>query len=297
MTQSYTKVTYEQLDGGVARVTLNSPENGNSQDVTMLYELNDALLRAAHDTEVRVIVLAGAGKHFSAGHDLRSEGMASVGRDRPLTSTWDGVGTATVEAWFGWEREMYLDMCRRWRAIAKPVIAQVQGACIAGGLMLAWVCDLIVASEDAFFQDPVVNLGMPGVEYFAHVWEIGSRRAKLKLYTADRWSAREAYEWGMVSEVVDRAQLETATLALARRIAEKPSVGLKLTKEAVNACVDAQGLSSALDHVFALHQVGHAHNRLKYGTLIDPNGLAESIRRALPGGRLPEIETLRVSQD
>lgn len=296
MTKTYTKVLSEKLEGGIARVSLNSPSNSNSQDVTMLYELNDALMAAAHDNDVRVIILAGVGKHFSAGHDLKSDAFPSVGRDQPLTSTWGDIGVSTIEGWFGWEREMYLDMCRRWRAIAKPTVAQVQGGCVAGGLMLAWICDLIVASDDAFFQDPVVNLGMPGVEYFAHVWEIGSRRAKEKLFTADRWSAQDAFEWGMVNKVVPRADLPDETLALARRIAEKPSFGLKLTKEVVNASVDAQGQAGLLDHAFALHQVGHAQNRLKYGTLIDPNGVADSIKRSLPGGKLPEIETLRAEQ-
>lgn len=297
MTKAYTKVIYELLDGGIARVSLNSPSNSNAQDVEMIYELNDALMAAAHSSDVRVIILAGVGKHFSAGHDLRSDSFPAVGRDHPLTSTWGDIGLSTIEGWFGWEREMYFDMCKRWRAIAKPTIAQVQGACIAGGLMLVWACDLIIASDDAFFQDPVVNLGMPGVEYFAHVWEIGSRRAKEKLFTADRWSAQDALDWGMINKVVAPGELEEATLTLARRIAEKPSFGLKLAKESVNASVDAQGLPRALDHAFALHHVGHAQNRLKYGTLIDPNGVAESIRRSLPGGKFPEIETLRVSQD
>lgn len=75
------------------------------------------------------------------------------------------------------EEEIYLGMCRRWRNLPKPAIAPVQGKCIAGGLMLAGVCDLIVASDDAQFQDPVVQMGVCGVEYFAHPWELGARKA------------------------------------------------------------------------------------------------------------------------
>ena len=93
-------------------------------------------------------------------------------------------------------------MCRRWREIPKPMIAMIQGACIAGGLMLAFVCDLIVATDDAFFADPVVRMGIPGVEYFAHPWVLGSRAAKEILFTGDRFTAQRAYEWGMVNRVV-----------------------------------------------------------------------------------------------
>src|SRR5262249_42895982 len=151
----FEKVIVEAHDNDICRILLNSPESANSQDVKMLYELNEALMTAARDDRVRVIILGGVGKHFSAGHDLRKGigELEEVGRNYPLTSSWSGVGTSTIEGWHSWEHEMYLDMCRRWRAIAKPVIAQIQGGCIGGGLMVAWTCDLIVASEDAFFQD------------------------------------------------------------------------------------------------------------------------------------------------
>ena len=83
------------------------------------------------------------------------------------------------------EADAYLGLCRKWRDLPKPTIAMVHGGCIAGGLMLAWVCDLIIASEDAFFADPVVRMGIPGVEFFAHPWEVGVRKAKELLFTAD----------------------------------------------------------------------------------------------------------------
>ena len=293
MTQ-FEKIKVEEPSPGIARISLNSPHNGNSQNPKMIYELDTALMAAARDSRIKVIILAGDGKHFSAGHDLRMEGLEKVGVETPLTSTWDEVGMDTIGGWYAWEHEMYLDMCRRWRTIAKPTIAQVQGACIAGGLMLAWVCDLIVASENAFFQDPVVDFGIAGVEYFAHVWEIGPRRAKAKLFTADRWTAQEAYEWGMVSKVVADDALPSETLTLAESIAKRPSFALKLVKELVNGCVDQQGLARSLEHAFALHHVGHAHNRLMYGTLIDPNGIPQSVRRTLPGGSIPKVTARHV---
>ncbi|MER5394018.1 enoyl-CoA hydratase, partial [Saccharopolyspora sp. NPDC002686] len=142
----------------------------------------------------------------------------------------------------------------------KPVIASVQGACVAGGLMLAWVCDLIVASEDSFFADPVVRMGIPGVEYFAHPWVLGPRVAKEFLFTGKRMSAQRAYEVGMVNQVVPREELESATAELAENIAEMPGFGLALTKKAINQAEDLMGLQSGMDSAFGLHHFAHAHN-------------------------------------
>jgi enoyl-CoA hydratase len=136
----------------------------------------------------------------------------------------------------------------------------VQGACIAGGLMLAWICDLIIASEDAFFADPVVRMGLPGVEYFAHPWVLGPRQAKEFLFLGERMPARRAYEVGMVNRVVPRAELETATLDIAASVAKMPRFGLTLVKKAVNQAEDLMGLHAGLDSVFGLHHFGHAHN-------------------------------------
>jgi enoyl-CoA hydratase len=158
------------------------------------------------------------------------------------------------------EQEVYLGMCRRWRELPKPMIAMVQGACIAGALMLAWSCDLIIASDDAFFVDPVVRMGIPGVEYFAHPWVMGPRFAKEFLFTGERFSAERALSLGMVNRVVPGDELETAALALAERIAEMPTLGLALTKMAVNQAEDLMGLRAGIDAAFGLHHAAHAHN-------------------------------------
>lgn len=253
-------VTYERR-GPVARVTLNRPAYRNAQNSAMTYALDAALQRAADDDEVRVIVLAGAGKHFSAGHDIGTpERDAHLSFPRRAGLWWDHVGKEGADSRYARESEVYLGMCRRWRELPKPVVCAVQGACVAGGLMLAWVCDLIVASEDAFFADPVVRMGIPGVEYFAHPWVMGPRIAKEFLYTGDRMTARRAYEVGMVNRVVPREQLEAEADELAARIAEMPRFGLALTKRAVNQAEDLMGLHSGLDSVFGLHHVAHAHN-------------------------------------
>ncbi len=192
---------------------------------------------------------------------------------------WGGFAEPNAHGRFAREQEIYLQITRRWRNLAKPTIAEVHGKCIAGGLMLAWACDLIVASADAEFCDPVVTMGVCGVEWFVHPWELGPRKAKELLFTADAWSAEEAHRLGMVNHVVPRPELSSFVLALARRIAAKPSFALKLTKEAVNRSVDVMGQPAAIEQAFALHQLCHAHNLQEFGMVVDPAGLHPSVRK------------------
>ncbi|NIH83864.1 enoyl-CoA hydratase [Amycolatopsis granulosa] len=275
-------VTYERRDA-VALVTLNRPEYRNAQNSKMTYALDAAFTRAVDDDEVKVIVLAGSGRHFCAGHDIGTPDRdADESFERKAVIWWDHTGRAGVDRRFARESEVYLGMCRRWREIPKPMIAMVQGACIAGGLMLAWSCDFIVASDDAFFADPVVRMGIPGVEYFAHPWVLNPRAAKEFLYTGDRMPARRAYELGMVNHVVERAELESHTLALAARISAMPAFGLALTKRAVNQAEDLQGMRAGMDSVFGLHHAAHAHNAEVGG-----DSLAGMDARAMRSGARP----------
>jgi enoyl-CoA hydratase len=253
-------VTYRVIDG-VAIVTMNRPRYRNAQNSAMTYALDAAFVRAVDDDSVRVIVLAGSGEHFSAGHDIGTPGRDHhVDYENRAALWWDHVDRAGGDQRYAREMEVYVGMCRRWREIPKPTIAMVQGACIAGGLMLAWVCDLIVASEDAFFCDPVVRMGIPGVEYFAHPWVLGPRFAKEILFTGDRFTAERAFQVGMVNKVVARDDLEQETLGLASRIAAMPQFGLALTKKAVNQCEEQMGLRNGIDSAFGLHHFAHAHN-------------------------------------
>lgn len=253
-------VTVERR-GAVALVTMNRPDYRNAQNSVMTYALDDAFSAAVDDDDVAVIVLAGAGKHFSAGHDIGTPGRdVDVAYDRRASPWWSHVGRPGAEGRYAREQEVYLGMCRRWRELPKPTIAMVQGACIAGGLMLAWCCDLVVAADDAFFADPVVKMGIPGVEYFAHPWVMGPRFAKEFLFLGERVAAERALQLGMVNRVVPRASLEEETLGIADRIAGMPRFGLALAKKAVNQCEDLMGLAPGMDSVFALHHLAHAHN-------------------------------------
>ena len=254
------EVLYE-VRGSTAVVTMNRPEYRNAQNSVMTYALDAAFQRAVDDDAVKVIVLAGSGKHFSAGHDIGTPGRdIDQSFERKAVIWYDHIGKEGVDSRFARESEVYLGMCRRWREIPKPMIAMVQGACIAGGLMLAWSCDFIIASDDAFFSDPVVRMGIPGVEYFAHPWVMNPRAAKEFLYTGGRFSAQRAEALGMVNHVVPREQLREEVMAMAERIAQMPRLGLALTKKAVNQAEDLMGMRSGMDSVFGLHHAAHAHN-------------------------------------
>lgn len=255
-------VLYAQ-HGAVAVITLNRPRYRNAQNIALTHALDAALMRATRDDSVGCIVLGGEGDHFSAGHDIGTPGR-DIHLDFPAVATmaYAHEGKPPAEATFTREAEAYVGMCRRWRDLPKPTIARVQGACVAGALMLAWACDLIVASDDAFFADPVVRMGLPGVEWFAHPFVMSPRKAKEFLFLGERMSATEALSVGMINRVVPRGELDAVTLELATRIAAMPRFALALTKRAINQAEDRAGLRDSVDAAYGLHQLAHAHNAL-----------------------------------
>lgn len=283
-TPAFETVAMDHPAPGVARVFLNRPDKANAQNMQMLYELNSALDTAAADDAVRVIIVAAHGRHFSAGHDL------AAGDDWALEDVAVGPGGGYdqpgMEGHWAREEEAYFGLCWRWRNIPKPTIAQVQGKVIAGGLMLVWPFDLVVAAEDATFQDPVVAFGANGVEYFAHPWEFGVRKAKEMLFTGRGITAELARELGMVNRVVPAAQLESATLELAGEIAAQPMMGLKTAKESVNQMQNAQGLYQSLRSAMGMQQLAHAHNYMVHDLPVDPAG-AERVRELTRKPPLP----------
>lgn len=274
----YETLIYDKPAPSVARIKMHRPEARNAQNLQMTYDLDAAFDRAVLDEEVKVVILAATDPHFSAGHDLRGDGGVTLGKDNPIVSPWAGFYEPGAQGRYAREQEIYLQNTRRWRNLSKPTIAAVQGRCIAGGLMLAWACDLIVASEDALFCDPVVNMGISGVEWFVHPWELGARKAKELLFTADNWTAVEAHRLGMVNRVVPREELEKQTLDLALKIASKPVFGVQLTKQAINQSLDIMGQQSAIDQAFTLHQLSHSHNLQCFGKTLDPSGFPKAVR-------------------
>jgi enoyl-CoA hydratase/carnithine racemase len=246
-----TFIDYEASEG-IATITLNRPEAANAQTPELLDDLDEAWGMAADDDDVRVIILQANGKHFSAGHDIKAVGPDGAG-SADATTSWTLEGIIKVEA------KRFLEYSLRWRNVPKPSIAAVQGVCIAGGLLLAWPCDLIIAADNAKFSDPVVNMGIGGVEYHGHTWEFGARKAKEMLFTGRAMTAEEAEKIGMVTRVVPLDDLRTETRALALEIAQKHPFALRQAKRAVNQTLDVIGFYAAIQSVFDTHQTGHGN--------------------------------------
>ena len=285
MTDKLNFIRYEGVSKGVARIVLNRPEKRNAQNKGMLYELNDTLDEAAQDNTCKVIVLAAEGPDFSSGHDMKDR--------EPMThkpvGTWGGFNQPGIEGHWAFEEELYLGFCWRWRNIPKPTIVEVQGRVIAAGLMLVWPFDIVIASEDARFSDPVVAFGVNGVEYFAHPWEVGVRKAKEMLFTGEAITAEEAKTLGMVNHVVPLTELTNFTMNMATHIARQPLLALKLAKQSVNQMQDGQGIWTSLQAAMSLQHMGHAHERLLHQTMVEPEG-EEKIKKQAKKEKSNEFE-------
>ena len=279
--REYEQVLYEIPAPKVARIVMNRPGRRNAQGITMTYELEDALKRACHDDEINVIILAAAGDHWNSGHDISGEGPSHPSPDQVvgLCGCFGGKGW---EGPYCREREIYLEITERWRNAPKPVIAEIQGSVISGGLMLAWMCDLIVCSEDARFRDATAaEMGIAGVEFWQHPYEMSVRQAKEWLMTGAWMSAQEAKQRGMVNHVVPREQLSAKTLELAETIAVRNPFTMKLVKQAANFAQDQMGRKAAMDFGFHLHQMGHMQAMLTSGFPIDIDSLPPAMRATI----------------
>ena len=240
-------IIYERIDN-IAKISLNRPETHNAQNVQLIKELDEAMRGAEKDTNIRVIILAGKGPSFSSGHDLK--GLAERSQE--------GVKLyPTLEEQMRFEQEFFVDKCLAIRNLPKPTIAQVHGHCIAAGYMLASMCDIIMASEDAQFSNPVLRMTPSAAELLVEPWEMGARKAKEFLFTGDPIDAPEAWRLGMINRVVPQERLEEEVLKLAKRIALMPPVAISLTKASVNRTLDLMGQSNAFAYHFLIHQVSH----------------------------------------
>jgi enoyl-CoA hydratase len=240
-------VQYEVVDR-VAVLTLDRADKANAQHQPLLVELNQCFEQAVEDDGVRVVLLQANGRHFSAGHDL-----AGGGARKPSSSDapW------TMADMYEGEAEYFLGYSLAWRNIPKPTIAAVQGKCVAAGLMLCWPCDLIIAADNAEFSDPTARMGLAGVEYMAHAWELGPRKAKELLFRSTAITAEEAMALGMVNKVVPLAELRNEAMEWARDIASLEPIMTRLVKRGINATLDTQGFTNSIAHSFDIHELAH----------------------------------------
>lgn len=245
----YETIEVDHLDHGVLEVRLDRPDRRNAIDVRMVLELDEVLGRAATDDDVRVVVLGANGSAFSSGHEMQ--------RDHGLDKEWEDR-RATHEGRFQVEDELYRQKNLALRDLPKPTIARVQGPAVAAGWMLASMCDLIVASEQARFQNPVVRMATSGPQLLFEPWDVGVRKAKELLFTGGWLSAEEARHLGYVNRVVPAAELDAHTRALAEEIAAMPPWALRLVKQSLNHTLDAMGQRESWDYQFLVRNIGHA---------------------------------------
>ena len=245
----YEAILY-QVKGTVATITMNRPGMANAQDTRLIDEMDDAFDQADADDSVRVVILAGAGKHFSSGHDLK----ALIGDSEP--DKWR-LMRETPEGKMYHEKVMYYDRCKRIHDFRKPTIAAVQGSCVAAGLMLACMCDLIVAADDAAFSNPVLRMTGAGVELLVEPWELGIRKAKEFLWTGEIIDAQEAWRLGLVNQVVPRDQLAERAHQLAERISLVPPATAQLVKDTLNHTGELMGKSDSWKYHFMAHHWMH----------------------------------------
>jgi enoyl-CoA hydratase len=272
---AFETVRYE-VDGAVCTITLDRPESANAQNTRLIDELDAAFDRAGADDDVRVVVLTGEGKHFSAGHDLKE--LLTKGDE------WAKLRD-TPEGKLHHEQVMYFDRCVKIRDFPKPTIAAVQGACAAAGLMLACMCDLIVAADDAKFSNPVLRMTGVGVELLVEPWELGPRKAKEFLLCAETIDAQDAERLGLVNKVVPRAQLAGAAREMADKVALVPPVTARAVKDSINRMVDLQGQRESWRYHFMVHQfVSNTATALTAAQAREKGGM-DAVRSEQRGGR------------
>ena len=272
---SYENILYE-IDGPVAVVTLNRPELLNAQNEALKDEVDHALHTADGDDDVRVVIIKGAGRAFSAGHDMKQlpRDPTAFGADDPRK--WFEGDTEKVAEFVHKILRLFLNI----HYAKKPNIAQVHGHVIAGGWALASMCDLIVAADDTSIADPVVRMGSTAVEVLMEPWDLGVRKAKEVLWLGEPMTAEEAWRLGAVNKVVPRDRLDEETMRLAQKIALTPPATLQATKRSINRMLDGMGWRASHEQhteVWIANHFGDEHKQLHRER--EGLGLREFIRR------------------
>ena len=233
----YETILYD-VQERVALVTLNRPQYRNAQSRLLLEELDAALALADKDREVGVIVVRGAGEHFSAGHDLGTPEEKADAEARPIE--------AGIRGRYERSHELFVDFSLRWRNLSKPTVAVVEGYCIFGGWMIASAMDIIYAAEDAMF------LGS-NFQYFTIPWDMHPRKAKELLYESRFIDGVEAAKLELVNRVFPADVLMDEAMAYATRVAQNDPFQLRMIKLAVNQAQDAQGFQGHINAAHAYH--------------------------------------------
>lgn len=239
---SFATLIYE-TEGPLAWITLNRPEKLNAISKVMVAELNRALDQAQADDQVRVILLKGEGRAFSAGFDLE-----------PQAAPGAAPGLAREEEIAALTRELHsdFDLIMRFWDCPKPTVAAIHGYCLGGALEMALACDITIAARGCHLGEPEVKFGS-GIVAMLLPFLCGPKRAKeLLLSGNDRVTAEQAEAWGLVNRVCDADWLVHEARALARQIARNDQLAVRLTKQAVNNLYEIPRMRDALRHALEL---------------------------------------------
>lgn len=280
----FDNVIYQVLEGKVGVITLNRPEKMNPFSWAQLADLEAAINMGETDNRVSIMILKGAGRCFSGGHDL----SATMG-DAPLhkgEKTWDeylhshdrwGIGTSV------WDSRAHvqghIEYCMKiWRAF-KPIIAQVHGPCLAGASAIALSCDLLIAGEDARLGYPPARSMSTGDEIMIYSFHVGLKKAKELSLTGDSLTAEEMLEYGMANYVFPNDRLEEETLKIARRIAHVDMELLSLSKRLVNRTWDMMGYSNAMYGCSEFDSLGHfSDSNQRWKSEVAEKGMWEALK-------------------
>ena len=258
-------ILVDEPSPGVRRVTMNRPEKRNALFHPLRGAILEALVAHDRDADVRVTIIRGAGPSFSAGYDL---GGGNVGHEYPYY-TPGGEGQ--------WPRHVTEGWMSIWD-LAKPVIAQVHGYCLAGGSELATGCDLVYVAEDASMGYPAVRFGVPDMHF--HAWFLGMRRAMQMMLTGDSITGLEAVELGWANAAFPAEDLDEAVLDVARRICGVPAELVQLNKRAVHRQMEHMGLRTGLRAGTELCALGvHTEAMSEFLSSIESGGLTEALQQ------------------
>jgi enoyl-CoA hydratase len=228
-------IIYEK-DGAIARIVLNTPEKANIQTAQQVWDFDDCLKWAHRDDEIKVVIVKANGKGFCAGHAIVEHGeMADV---------YPTSGRTPESTWKSHNQDLFLWPTLNLWEFSKATIAQVHGYCLGGGTMYSYLCDLTVASEDAYFQMPLPQgFGLPGAQTLIEPWALMNWKKTYEyLYLAPTLSAEEAQEWGLVNRVVPRAELDAAVEETAATIAQMPLTTIMTVKAGVKRAWETMGM-------------------------------------------------------